>query len=90
MVESTSTVKLELVRQISVGLEITGGSCSIGLVDKFVKVGNVSRVMLVVMQIKLVLTHDRFKGIYGVGKRVLCHVGSTIFALNCCRCDCSE
>ena len=82
MVESTSTVKLELVRQISVGLEITGGSCSIGLVDKFVKVGNVSRVMLVVMQIKLMLAHDGFKGVYCVGKWTLYDVRRATFCIN--------
>ena len=67
MVESTTTIELKLVRHISVGLEITSDSCSIRLVNKFVKVSNVGRVMFVVMQIKLVLAHDGFKGVDGIG-----------------------
>ena len=82
MVESTSTVELELVCQIIVRLEITSSFCSIRLVNKLVKVRNVGSVVLVVMQIKLMLAHDGFKGVYCVGKWTLYHVRCAIFCFN--------
>ena len=60
MVKCAADVEFELIYDVVVGLEVTGHSRCIELVQKLVSIGDIGSVMLVVVEVKLVRAHDWF------------------------------